>query len=180
MIAVTSTVFKGGEEVWRPVVGFEGYYEVSNQGHVKRVKRGKGAVNLGHNLSPNKNPGGYLTVYLSKDTKRSAKMVHLLVAQAFIGPANGREVNHKDGIKVNCFLENLEYTTRRGNADHAKAHGLYHRGTQLKAAALNEEIVLQVRRLSARGLTNRDICKKFGVTPSCIHGIISGRTWAWL
>lgn len=67
---------------------------------------------------------GYLSVSLSVDNKRKGVDVHLLVAQAFIGPCpEGHNVNHKDTIKTNSRLNNLEYVTFQGNMEHALAMG---------------------------------------------------------
>ncbi len=114
-----------GEE-WRPIVGFEGRYEVSNLGRIKSLHE-KGKPNgrpLIIKLQTNGN--GYTVAHVGR-----TRTVHIMVAEAFIGPRPVRplgsariEVNHIDGVKSNCRADNLEYLTQVGNAQHAKAHGL--------------------------------------------------------
>lgn len=104
-------------EIWKPVVGYEGYYEVSNYGRVKRLEtrvnsnRGGRAVRE-KILKQIITKYGYLTVHLCVDNKRAKKKVHRLVAEAFIpNPLNLPCVNHKNEIKTDNFVENLEWCT---------------------------------------------------------------------
>ena len=106
-------------ESWKPVVGFEALYSVSNIGRVRREMPAKG-TRPGFILKPNSN-GYYLRVRLSSNGDcRKYWLVHCLVAAAFIGPKPHRfDVNHKDGNKLNNVVENLEYLTRGDNMRHA-------------------------------------------------------------
>lgn len=95
------------DEVWKPVVGYEGLYEVSNLGSIRGVKRGK-------LLKPGK--GKYLFVVLCKDGIRHETSVHRIVATAFCpNPDNKPEVNHINEIKTDNRAENLEWCTRVEN-----------------------------------------------------------------
>lgn len=109
-------VFLPGEE-WRPVVGYEGKYEVSNLGRVKSSnyqRRGFEKI-----LSPKSNTG-YLRVELRGGDSPREKCVHALVAEAFIpNPENKSEVNHLDGNGFNNKVSNLEWVTRSENAKHS-------------------------------------------------------------
>ena len=99
-------------EIWRPVVGYEGIYEVSNKGRVKSLIRGKGV------LKPNRHPNGYMSVELFRgnESKNKRKIIHRLVAMAFIpNPNNLPFVNHKDESRDNNCVENLEWITHRDN-----------------------------------------------------------------
>lgn len=117
-------------EEWKDVVGYEGYYQVSNYGRVKSIQRsvwnGKGYfINNGKILKQAKNKKGYPIVYLSKNAKQKTITVHRLVALAFIPNSFKKpQVNHIDGNKENNYVENLEWCTNQENQEHAVKHGL--------------------------------------------------------
>lgn len=97
------------EEIWKDVVGYEGLYKISNLGRVYSLKTGK-------NLKQIDNGRGYLQVGLWKNGKRFCHKVHRLVAEAFIpNPNNLEEVNHKNEIKTDNRVENLEWCTHAYN-----------------------------------------------------------------
>ncbi len=109
------------KEIWRPVVGYEGYYEVSNLGNVRSLKR-KGYKN--GNLRQGEGTTGYWIVVLYKDGRKTTKSVHRLVAKAFIpNPKNKPQVNHIDSNKKNNKVENLEWVTSGENEKHAYDSG---------------------------------------------------------
>lgn len=100
--------------IWKPVVGYEGLYEVSNTGLIKSLNcynyKEPRLLKLGHR------PDGYLSVGLSKNNVTKTKTVHRLVAEAFIpNPDNLEMVNHKDEDRTNNNVENLEWCTRAYN-----------------------------------------------------------------
>lgn len=106
-------------EIWKDIPGHEGRYQVSNQG---RVCGPSGKV-----LKPNDNGRGYWMAHLSGGArgKRAARLIHRLVAAAFLPPMPGKaHVNHKDANKNNNAATNLEWCTPLENAQHAKALGL--------------------------------------------------------
>ena len=102
------------EEEWRDVLGFEELYQVSNLGNVRTVKRGEATV-----MSQEEQWNGYLSVHLrNKGVERRAS-VHRLVAEAFIPNPDGlRDVNHKNGIKTDNRVENLEWLSHSDNMKH--------------------------------------------------------------
>ena len=105
------------KEYWKPVVGYEGLYEVSNWGRVKSLKRlvksprGYRTV-CERTLKPTKDSHGYLCVSLHKEGKMKFVKIHRLVAEAFIdNPDNLPCVNHKDENPLNNVVSNLEWCT---------------------------------------------------------------------
>lgn len=113
-------------EIWKDVVGYEGLYQVSNLGHVKRVrgKDSRGNLRNERMLKP-RLICGYRVAHLCKNGIASNKSVHRLVAEAFIvNSKNLPEVNHIDGCKENNIITNLEWVSSSGNALHAFMTGL--------------------------------------------------------
>lgn len=104
------------EEIWKDVVGYEGYYQVSSFGRVKSLPRrsiSRGYITKGKALAISDNGHGYLTVRL----KGKHRYVHRLVADAFIpNPYSFNEINHKDENKGNNIVDNLEWCTHTYNA----------------------------------------------------------------
>jgi hypothetical protein len=109
-------------ETWKAIPGYEGLYEVSDQGRVRNAKK--------HVLAPNQMVNGYLCVHLYANGKhtRSPKTIHRLVAKVFL--PNGKddqEVNHKNFNRHDNRAENLEWVTSRENVWHSIAAGRYSR-----------------------------------------------------
>ena len=97
------------KEYWKPVVGYEGLYEVSNWGRVKSLPRNS-TVKYARILKPCTDRYGYLYVNLCKNNKQKKFTVHRLVAEAFLpNPDNLPCVNHKDECKSNNVVNNLEW-----------------------------------------------------------------------
>lgn len=110
-------------ERWLPVPGFEGFYQVSDQGRVRAVAHRHGSPRS--LLAATPDSVGYRSVKLRKPGVREVRRrVHRLVAAAFIGPCPpGQEVRHLDGDKLNCLLVNLAYGTRSENQRDTVSHG---------------------------------------------------------
>ena len=110
------------EEIWRPIEGYEGLYEVSNTGQVRSLDRyvidslGHRKFYKGKVLIPVKSNLGYLFVSLYCNGKHKRITVHRLVAQTFISnPDNLPEVNHRDEDKTNNRIDNLEFCDHKYN-----------------------------------------------------------------
>lgn len=170
------------KELWQPIKGYEGLYEVSNFGRVKSLCFGRG-----HNrekvLKPGNTKGGYLIVCLCKNSHKKWFLVHRLVAEAFIpNPNNLETVNHKDEVKTNNFTSNLEWMTKKDNLNY---------GTRIKriVEALGKQVQMFDKSMNllatfqstseagrATGIDQRNIC-------ACCNGnrkTIGGYIWRYL
>ena len=105
-------------EIWKPVPGYEGLYEVSNIGEIRSIPRHGTFKNL-HILKGGHNKDGYKQISLTKNGKPRTFRVHRIVASVFIpNPMGYREINHKDEDKDNNNVENLEWCTRIYNMNY--------------------------------------------------------------
>jgi len=128
-------------EIWKEIPGFEGYYEASNFGKIRRMlnktiyKDGRVAHFSQTILKPSICHKGYERVYLSKNSKKYSIRVHELIAKTFIpNPKNKRTVNHKDLNKENNSVDNLEWATNLENMRHAFANGCFKNRDKINAA----------------------------------------------
>lgn len=123
-------------EFWKDVVGYEGYYQVSNLGNIRSVDRVIYSDKLhigtkrkldGKMLKPYVNAHRYLALTLTKNGKEKSLRVHRLVAEAFIkNPNNYDQINHIDGNRANNRVENLEWCDTSYNIkDMYKRNGTY-------------------------------------------------------
>jgi len=120
------------DEIWKDLIDFENYYEVSNTGLVRRklaptiYKDGRVAYFSQTILKPGKDRKGYLRVFLSVKSKQYSRRVHRLIAKTFIpNPLNLPQVNHKDCDKENNNDWNLEWSTNLDNMRHEFAKGVF-------------------------------------------------------
>lgn len=113
------------EEIWKDIKGYEGLYQISNLGRVKSLGNGESknhAYSKERILKPGKDEKGYFRVCLCKDGKHTTKKVHRLAAQAFLpNPFNLPQINHKDEVKSNNSVDNLEWCDNQYNCDYSKS-----------------------------------------------------------
>jgi len=164
---------KMAAEEWRPVVGYEGHFEVSSLGRVRSVKHKPYKV---FKLQPLRTE--YLQVCLSKGNVRRSKSVHQLVAQAFIpNPENKPQINHKNGIPSDNRVGNLEWATAYENMQHAwKTKLIDNFGERNPLAKLNTEKVRLIRILQ-HTIDRPTLARLFGVDISNIGYVVKGITW---
>jgi hypothetical protein len=176
---------------WRPIPGYEGYYEASDTGLIRSVDRVVTRVVGGRCieqpvdakvLSPGLNvDNGYLYVSLSRDGRGRSFSVQVLIALTFIGPRpHGLDVRHGDGVKINNTKENLCYGTRRENHLDKRRHGTSPQGERGPTAKLTESQVLEIRKHIEAGLSLGEMAKIYPVSKSAIQSIRDGRTWVHL
>lgn len=117
-------------EQWKDIPGYEGRYQVSDQGQVRGPR---GVFKLQQVNS------GYLVVRLRKPGARTAYTVHRLVAEAFIGqaPSESHQVNHINGAKTDNCAVNLEWATPKENYAHAVGTGLFTPGKRVIGTPLD-------------------------------------------
>jgi hypothetical protein len=169
-------------KTWLPVVGYEGIYEVSCSGIVRRSSLAKtGGHKRGKVMRVSVPKNGYPVVKLSKDGKCTTCLLHRVVAQAFVpNPDNKPEVNHKDGNIANYIARNLEWTTRGENVKHSfRVLGRKRpRGESCGTAKLTAQIVIAIRKGHANGVLQRDLASQFGVSAKQISVIVNRVQWA--
>lgn len=161
-------------EEWRPIVGFEGLYEVSDLGRVRSLDRldRLGRRRAGILLRPGIASNGYPTVALQGRTH----CVHALVLTAFSGPAEGRVCRHLDGDRRNSTLPNLAWGSAAENRADADRHGTSVRGEAYRNAKLTNETARAIRH--AKGiLSQSQLAEIFGVSPAAVQAVHDGRTW---
>jgi hypothetical protein len=164
-----------GVEEWLPVTDWEGIYEISCLGNLRRIARRSDARKPGpapnRILSPKINKHGYPRANLVWQNKAHWYSVHTLVAQAFLGPEEPHmTVNHKNGIKADNRALNLEWADRRRQGEHAVQLGLQGR------AKLNLEAVTAI--LTQPEVPNQIWMEQFHVSRAAIQNVRRRRTWA--
>lgn len=181
-------------EIWLPVKGYEGYYEVSNLGNIRSLdqiqRRSNGFAICtfyikGRILKPycTGRKEGYLTIDARKNGTSKNLKIHRIVAEAFIpNPKNKPVVNHIDGNKHNNRVENLEWCSIAENSAHASKHGLTPHGEKNKFAKLTALQVAEIRNTYKRGVRGKGaktLAKKYGVSYTTIRRIISRKKWKY-
>jgi hypothetical protein len=168
-------------ERWLPVVGWEGLYEVSDQGRVRSLDRevpnGRGGVlrlkgkELRWRINPHR--GGYATVAPCRAGRNSWCYVHLLVLEAFVGPCpDGMQAAHGDGDVMNNALSNLRWATPPDNANDRKLHGT----NRNMPYSLTDEQVVEIKRRYRRGL-GVQLGAEFGITNKMVWNIMHGKSY---
>lgn len=152
------------KEIWKDIQGYEGLYQVSNLGRVKRVTTGR-------ILKGGKDKYGYLIVNLYKYSVGSIKTIHRLVAEAFIpNPENKPQVNHVDENKTNNSLDNLEWMTAKENTNH---------GTRNERSGKSQSIPIIATNLktgeSMEFYGSNECARQLGLHQASITKVLKGR-----
>jgi hypothetical protein len=163
--------------MWKPVVGFEDAYEVSECGEVRRTGKARGAT-VGRVMKQHDSRAGYPMVRIVRSGEDYHAFVHRLVAAAFIGPCPiGKEVNHKDSDRTNPHFSNLEYVTRSENCRHAVANGRRDDGPKGEQKTGHKLTEADVRAIRASHEPQRVLGPVYGVHPGTISDVRTRRKW---
>lgn len=166
-------------EVWKPIPGYD-KYEASNLGRIRSLwgVRGKGLIILKASISR-----GYYQLHISPGRKNIR--VHRLVMLAFYG-YSGLHINHKNGVKTDNRLENLEYVSARDNIIHAYRTGLKKpasaHGESCHLAKLSEADVYWMRENYVRNgrWNTTTMAERFNVSPQTVSKILKRKIWSHL
>ena len=193
------------EEIWKDVKDYEGIYQVSNKGSIKRLAGVfSGANQFGqwetykdeYVFSPSLDSKGYPQVALCIGKQKRTARVHRLVAEAFLKEPSSSLVeecnkagvkyvlvNHKDGNPLNNCIDNLEWCSPKYNNEHSVEIGTHTsvKGEDNHNAVLSEEDVLTIYRMAHRNVISQEkIGEMFGVKQITVPNIKTGRSWSWL
>ena len=176
-------------ERWKPMFGYEEYCEASTLGRIKvlqrfiktkddKIKNMKEKIlNLGYYSN------GYEQFSISINNKRHTGIVHRFIAKTFlINPNNLNTINHKNGIRDDNRVCNLEWCSQSDNMKHSfrklKRKIKNMSGENNNNSILKEEDILKIRKLhNESNYSQRKIAKLYSVQPSCINKIIKKETW---
>jgi len=169
---------------WRSVIGFDGLYEVSDNGQVRSLmfpqrgilRKRKQPKILRHRIFK-----GYHRVSLQKNKKKSTKPVHLIVLEAFKGHRPiGMEGAHLNGIHAHNSISNLAWVTKLENEKHKRLHGTHLEGERHPQAKLTARQVITIRSLRHSGLTATALASHYKVCRATISEICLGNKWKHL
>jgi DNA-binding transcriptional regulator YiaG len=165
-------------EIWKDIQGYEGLYQISNLGRVKSLpKKTPGTNTTKTSYLKHCFRCGYQYVSLSNNGKSQKQMIHRLLAIHFIeNPDQKKCVNHKNGIRSDFSLENLEWCNQSENELHAYKLGLKNtKGEKHNQAKLNNECIGIIRKSN---ISQSELAVMFGVTQTTISGIKTGKSWS--
>lgn len=165
-------------EVWKPIEGYEEFYEISNLGRVKSKRKFKYTFRE-ILLSPVIRSGYYVVGLYDSSKKCKMHLLHRLIAIAFIPKIIGKNtINHIDGNKLNNSIDNLEWCTQPENVEHARRTGLMkeYEETHHNASLTNK----QVLEIYHSNLSHKELSYLYKVSQGVISKIKTGAKWSTL
>ena len=170
------------EEIWKDIKGYEGIYQVSSEGRVRRVRHtSRNHIKKAPRILKPLHGDRYLFTRLCHNGIAEMFATHRLVAKAFLPNDSSRcptcqtayEVNHKDQNPLNNRADNLEYVTHVENMRLARP-----KIRKASQKVLNDQKVIEIKRLLESGVSGVQISNQFGVSTSTICDIRKGRIWS--
>jgi hypothetical protein len=176
------------KEIWKPIAGYEGFYEVSSAGRVKSLARYRDMGPSGLQPIPTRILKGswsglrkqYRMVCLHKNREKEGRLIHRLVAEAFVpNPDNKPQINHKDGNGRNNKVKNLEWVTSKENHEHAHATGLGLKGSMVGTSKTTEKVIQKLKIILASGKKQsaRKIAEELGITEKTVYNVKYNYSW---
>jgi len=161
-------------EIWKPLINHRNNYEVSNHGRIKNS-------NLNRILKCGHDQNGYI-IFKIRDLnlhKPIFHKVHRIVALYFIDNLENKpQVNHKNGIKSDNNVENLEWCNALENQQHARKTGLIKQSGELSVnAKLKKTDAEEIRLMKKNGATLKNICYKFKISKACASYVVNYKTY---
>lgn len=165
---------------WVAIPGFDGAYEVSTDGQIRRgTDCTKNGARKGFIKKHRVDHLGYARVTCRRNGKSAIVSPHIAVLQAFVGPRPlGHDASHLNGIKLDNRLENLAWETASANHLRKIEHGTIVRGEKHKCSKLTEEQVVEIRQRYVPGVNRYiDIANEYGVSNVLIGKIVNRKAW---
>lgn len=165
-------------ETWLPIPGYEGMYDVSDQGRVRSWVHKNGRRTNPYLMKSSASTRSYPVVQMHARGDSQAFYVHRLVLRAFVGPLPlGMQGAHLNGDPTDNRLVNLRYVTATENIAHKKLHGTELVGEKANFAKLTDKDVQTIRQLHESGVSSPVLAKMFGVHRTTIHRVFTKRSW---
>lgn len=163
-------------EEWKPIIGFEDFYQISNYGRVKTTHKNNNSKTI-------KKPfysKGYLKIQLCLNKKQTNYSIHRLVALHFIdNPQNKSDVNHLRGFKDDNVFTQLEWSTHQQNTKHAYENKICIRAKgNITNVKLTKQNILDIKSIYFKnGMSDKEISKIFNVSRQTINNIKNQKYW---
>lgn len=162
-------------ENWKPIKGYENFYSISDMGNVRRDVNGTGLCKKNRILKPGLKTGYYFVVLSKNGFQKCFRIAHLVI-EHFLGPRPKTfDINHRNGIKTDNKINNLEYVSRSENIRHAFKNGLCPKRTKLTQTKIKE-----IRNCLKNGMEQKVIAKKYNCSQPTISCINRNTIWSYV